>query len=116
ASDWSSDVCSSDLARVGPGSTAGNETTRHTLSLGLLALFEHADERARLAADPALAAPAADDLLRWAPPPPPAHGGHAGRRGPGLGPPGAPLPPHRHADARCARAGDRGGRQGRDLV
>ena len=32
--------------------TAGNETTRHTLSLGLLALFEHPEERARLVADP----------------------------------------------------------------
>jgi cytochrome P450 len=48
--------------------TAGNETTRHTLSLGLLALFEHPDERARLVADPALATTAADELLRWAHP------------------------------------------------
>jgi cytochrome P450 len=48
--------------------TAGNETTRHTLSLGLLALFEHPDERARLVADPGLAGSAADELLRWAHP------------------------------------------------
>ena len=48
--------------------TAGNETTRHTLSLGLLALLEHPEERARLTADPSLAASAADELLRWAHP------------------------------------------------
>jgi cytochrome P450 len=48
--------------------TAGNETTRHTLSLGLLALFEHPEERARLVADPELASTAADELLRWAHP------------------------------------------------
>ena len=48
--------------------TAGNETTRHTLSLGLQALFEHPDERARLLADPSLTATAADEILRWAHP------------------------------------------------
>jgi cytochrome P450/nitrite reductase/ring-hydroxylating ferredoxin subunit len=48
--------------------TAGNETTRHTISLGLQALFEHPEERARLAADPSLAASAADEILRWAHP------------------------------------------------
>jgi cytochrome P450/nitrite reductase/ring-hydroxylating ferredoxin subunit len=48
--------------------TAGNETTRHTISLGLLALLEHAEERARLLADPSLAATAADEVLRYAPP------------------------------------------------
>jgi cytochrome P450/nitrite reductase/ring-hydroxylating ferredoxin subunit len=45
--------------------TAGNETTRHTLSLGLLALLAHPQERARLAADPSLAATAADEVLRF---------------------------------------------------
>jgi cytochrome P450/nitrite reductase/ring-hydroxylating ferredoxin subunit len=48
--------------------TAGNETTRHTLSLGLQALFEHPEERARLLADPSLTATAADEILRWAHP------------------------------------------------
>jgi len=48
--------------------TAGNETTRHTLSLGLLALLEHPEELARLVADPSLAATAADEVLRWAHP------------------------------------------------
>jgi cytochrome P450/nitrite reductase/ring-hydroxylating ferredoxin subunit len=48
--------------------TAGNETTRHTISLGLLALLEHPEERARLARDPSLAGSAADEILRWAHP------------------------------------------------
>lgn len=48
--------------------TAGNETTRHTISLGLLALLEHPDEAARLVADPSLAATAADEILRFAHP------------------------------------------------
>jgi cytochrome P450/nitrite reductase/ring-hydroxylating ferredoxin subunit len=48
--------------------TAGNETTRHSISLGLLALLEHPEEAARLAAEPALAPLAADEILRWAHP------------------------------------------------
>ena len=48
--------------------TAGNETTRHAISLGLLALLEHPAEAARLAADPSLATLAADEVLRWAHP------------------------------------------------
>jgi cytochrome P450 len=48
--------------------TAGNETTRHTISLGLQELFDHPDERARLVADPSLAATAADEILRVAHP------------------------------------------------
>jgi len=48
--------------------TAGNETTRHTLSLGLQALFDHAEERERLVSDPSLAATAADEILRIAHP------------------------------------------------
>jgi cytochrome P450/nitrite reductase/ring-hydroxylating ferredoxin subunit len=46
--------------------TAGNETTRHTISLGLVDLLSHADELERLVADPGLAAAAADELLRRA--------------------------------------------------
>ncbi len=48
--------------------TAGNETTRHTISLGLIDLLEHPEERARLIADPSLAAAAADEILRRAHP------------------------------------------------
>jgi len=48
--------------------TAGNETTRHTISLGLIDLLAHPDEVARLAADPSLASTAADEVLRRAHP------------------------------------------------
>lgn len=48
--------------------TAGNETTRHTISLGLVDLLTHRDELERLVADPALAGSAADELLRRAHP------------------------------------------------
>jgi cytochrome P450/nitrite reductase/ring-hydroxylating ferredoxin subunit len=48
--------------------TAGNETTRHTISLGLLDLLEHPDELQRLVGDPSLAGTAADELLRRAHP------------------------------------------------
>ncbi len=46
--------------------TAGNETTRHTISLGLLDLLDHPEEVARLVADPSLTATAADEILRRA--------------------------------------------------
>ncbi len=48
--------------------TAGNETTRHTITHGLLALLEHPDQLQRLREDPALFKPAADEMLRWATP------------------------------------------------
>jgi cytochrome P450 len=48
--------------------TAGNETTRHTISLGLLDLLAHPEEKARLIADPSLAGAAADEILRRAHP------------------------------------------------
>jgi cytochrome P450 len=47
---------------------AGNETTRHTLSFGLLALLEHPDQLERLRQDPTLFATAAEEILRWATP------------------------------------------------
>jgi len=47
---------------------AGNETTRNAASGGMLALFEHPDQWARLVADPSLAAPAADEIVRWVSP------------------------------------------------
>ncbi len=48
--------------------TAGNETTRHTISHGLLALLEHRDELERLRSDPSLGKTAAEEMLRWATP------------------------------------------------
>jgi cytochrome P450/nitrite reductase/ring-hydroxylating ferredoxin subunit len=48
--------------------TAGNETTRHTISLGLADLLAHPEQAARLAADPSLAGTAADEILRRAHP------------------------------------------------
>ncbi|MGB8404238.1 MAG: cytochrome P450 [Mycobacterium sp.] len=47
---------------------AGNETTRNTLSHGILALSEHPDQRALLASDPDAIKPAVEELLRWATP------------------------------------------------
>ena len=49
-------------------SVAGNETTRNAISGGLLTLFEHPAERARLQADPSLLPTAADEILRWVAP------------------------------------------------
>ena len=49
-------------------SVAGNETTRNTLSHAILALSEHPDQRAALAADPALIPNAVEEMLRWATP------------------------------------------------
>lgn len=46
--------------------TAGNETTRHTITHGLLALLEYPDQLERLRQDPSLYGPAADEMLRWA--------------------------------------------------
>jgi cytochrome P450 len=48
--------------------TAGNETTRHTISHGLLTLLEHPDELTRLRADPSLGKSATEEMLRWATP------------------------------------------------
>jgi cytochrome P450/nitrite reductase/ring-hydroxylating ferredoxin subunit len=48
--------------------TAGNETTRHTISLGLVDLLTNPDELERLVAEPSLAGTAADELLRRAHP------------------------------------------------
>jgi cytochrome P450 len=48
--------------------TAGNETTRHTISHGLLALIEFGDQLDRLRREPDLYATAAEEMLRWATP------------------------------------------------
>lgn len=47
---------------------AGNETTRHLISGGLLALAEHPGEARRLAGDPGGLPAAVDELLRWVSP------------------------------------------------
>ncbi|HEV3227031.1 MAG TPA: cytochrome P450 [Acidimicrobiales bacterium] len=47
---------------------AGNETTRHLISGGLLALAEHPDQRAALVADPSGIATAVEECLRWVTP------------------------------------------------
>lgn len=47
---------------------AGNETSRSALSGGVLALAEHPDQRASLAADPAKFGLAAEEILRWVTP------------------------------------------------
>ena len=47
---------------------AGNETTRHTISAGMLALMEHPDQLRMLQEDPSLITPATEEILRWATP------------------------------------------------
>ena len=47
---------------------AGNETTRNTLSHGILALSEHPEQRALLARDPSAIPLAVEELLRWSTP------------------------------------------------
>lgn len=47
---------------------AGNETTRNTLSHGILALSQHPEQQALLAQDPEAVKPAVEELLRWASP------------------------------------------------
>jgi cytochrome P450 len=47
---------------------AGNETTRHSISHGMLALIEHPDQLERLRSDPGLSATATEEILRWATP------------------------------------------------
>jgi len=46
----------------------GDETTRHVISGGMLALLERPDQRAALAADPGLLPVAVEELLRWVSP------------------------------------------------
>ncbi len=49
--------------------TAGNETTRNSITHGLYALTQHPDQRAIWAADPAgVAATGVDEIVRWASP------------------------------------------------
>jgi cytochrome P450 len=48
--------------------TAGNETTRHTISSSLLAFMEHPEQLQRVKDEPELMPKAADEMLRWASP------------------------------------------------
>ena len=47
---------------------AGNETTRNGISQGMLALFEHPEQRRRLTEDPSHWETAPDEILRWTSP------------------------------------------------
>jgi cytochrome P450 len=47
---------------------AGNETTRHTISHGMLALLENPDQVRMLRDDPSLISNAVEEILRWATP------------------------------------------------
>jgi methyl-branched lipid omega-hydroxylase len=47
---------------------AGNETTRNAITHGVLALWEHPDQRARWAADASLTRTAVEEIVRWASP------------------------------------------------
>ncbi len=44
---------------------AGNETTRHSITMGMLALMDHRDAWRRLAEDPSLMPVAVEEILRW---------------------------------------------------
>jgi cytochrome P450 family 142 subfamily A polypeptide 1 len=46
----------------------GDETTRHVISGGMLALLEHPDQRAALQDDPSLLPVAVEEMLRWVSP------------------------------------------------
>ncbi len=46
--------------------TAGNETTRHTITHGLIALLEHPDQLEKLRDQSDLTATATEEMLRWA--------------------------------------------------
>ncbi|MCU1357095.1 MAG: cytochrome [Acidimicrobiales bacterium] len=48
--------------------TAGHDTTRNALTVGMHALLDHPDQLAMLQADPTLAKSAADEIVRWASP------------------------------------------------
>ena len=47
---------------------AGNETARHTMTHGLMALIEFPEQRERLRENPELGTSAAEEMLRWATP------------------------------------------------
>lgn len=47
---------------------AGNETTRHLISGGLVALAQHPEQRLALVGDPALIPAAVEEMLRWVTP------------------------------------------------
>jgi cytochrome P450 len=44
---------------------AGNETTRHTITQGLMALLDHPEQMAEWRVDPSLSVRATEEILRW---------------------------------------------------
>ena len=47
---------------------AGNETTRHTITSGMLALIQDPEQMQLLKDDPSLISNATEEILRWATP------------------------------------------------
>ena len=76
---------------------AGNETTRHTISHGMLALMQHPEQLQLLRDHPELIPNATEEILRWATP-------------------CSALPAHGHTRRRAARPAHQGRRQGGHLV
>src|SRR3546814_4776367 len=66
-SDWSSDVCSSDLLVQNCIFllNAGHETTTNLIGNGIAALLDWPDERQRLTDDPSLMKTAVEEFLRF---------------------------------------------------
>ena len=77
---------------------AGNETTRNSITRGMMAFFDFGDQWAKFRRRPR-----------------PAHG-HRGGGDRAVGHPGAALPPPGREGLRTGRGADRGGRQGGDVA
>ena len=60
--------CGGELGGEGPILVGGDETTRHVITEGALALIEHPDQRRLLAENPGKLTVAVEELLRWVSP------------------------------------------------